>query len=368
MLVFKNQVKSGKAMSNPLILPEPNELRFSARLLGLLGKVEEFRGRWQELTWLSRDVLSQLRRSATIESVGSSTRIEGSKLTDRQVETLLDGLGTEKFLSRDEEEVAGYAAAINFVFDAADILPPSENHVLQLHSMLLKFSTKDQRHRGAYKTLANHVAAFDPDGKELGIIFKTTSPFDTPREMETLTTWYIRRHTQADLHPLLVVGIYIVAFLRIHPFQDGNGRLSRILTTLLLLRTGYTYVPFMSLEAIVEQNKDGYYRALRATQTIIGTSDANWEPWLEFFLMILWKQTVALGQEITALEASLSRLGVHERAILDLVEKQGFVTVADVMAATGALRETVRKRLGQLVKKGFLMSQGKGRAAGYRKA
>ena len=368
MLIFKKQVKSGKAMSNILILPEPNELRFSARLLGLLGKVEEFRGRWQELTWLSRDVLSQLRRSATIESVGSSTRIEGSKLTDRQVETLLDGLGTEKFLSRDEEEVAGYAAAMNFVFDAADILPPSENHVLQLHSMLLKFSTKDQRHRGAYKTLANHVAAFDPDGKELGIIFKTTSPFDTPREMETLTTWYIRRHTQADLHPLLVVGIYIVAFLRIHPFQDGNGRLSRILTTLLLLRTGYTYVPFMSLEAIVEQNKDGYYRALRATQTTIGTSDANWEPWLEFFLMILWKQTVALGQKITALEASLSRLGVHERAILDLVEKQGFVTVADVMAATGALRETVRKRLGQLVKKGFLMSQGKGRAAGYRKA
>ncbi len=312
-------------------------------------------------------MLERLRRTATIESVGSSTRIEGSKLSDREVETLLDSLERQSFASRDEEEVAGYAAAMNTVFDAADILPLSENHILQLHSVLLQFSTKDQRHRGTYKTLPNHVAAFDSEGREIGIVFETSSPFDTPREMEQLTAWLMRRETQGDLHPLLTIACYAVAFLKIHPFQDGNGRLSRILTTLLLLRAGYAYVPFLSLEAIVEQNKDAYYRALRATQKTLGDPQPDWIPWIEFFLMMLWKQTEALGTKIEALEHTLHQLSGPERELLDLVEKLDRLSVAQAVAGTGAHRETVRKRLAGLVKKGFLVLDGRGRGAAYRK-
>ncbi len=346
---------------------EPEELKLGARLAGLLGEVDEFKGRWKAITWLSPEVLTRLRRSATIESVGSSTRIEGSTLSDREVETVLAGLETEAFASRDEQEVAGCARAMETVFDSAELLPATENHLRQLHQILLRFSTRDERHRGAYKVLPNRVAAFDADGKEVGVIFETTSPFDTPGEMEKLTAWLVRREAQRDLHPLLMIGVYIVVFLKIHPFQDGNGRLSRVLTTLLLLRAGYAYVSFVSLESIIEGNKNGYYRALRATQRTLDGGEGDWEPWLEFFLLMLRKQTEVLGRRVDSLHETLNRLSAAEREILDMVETQGRVTVAQAVAHSGESRNTIRKRLGGLVEKGFLVLDGKGRGAGYRK-
>ncbi len=346
---------------------EPSDLLLPASLAALLAQIDEFKGRWKALTWLSPEVLQRLRRTATIESVGSSTRIEGAQLSNQQVEALLGRLETTSFLSRDEEEVAGYARAMEMVFDAADILPLTENHLLQLHSVLLQYSTKDQRHRGSYKMLPNHVAAFDADGKELGIIFQTTSPFDTPREMADLTAWLLRRESQKDLHPLLMAGIYGVVFLKIHPFQDGNGRLSRIITTLLLLRAGYSYVPYASLEAIVELNKEGYYRALRATQLTLADPTPDWLPWLEYFLLLLYRQTQALGAKVDALQLSLGQLSTAERALLEQVAATGRITVAEAVSLSGDSRNTQRKRLAALVQKGFLTLQGKGRNAAYYK-
>jgi Fic family protein len=346
---------------------EPHELQLSAPLTGLLAHVDEFKGRWKAITWLSPEILTRLRRIATIESVGSSTRIEGSRLTDREVETLLGGLETQSFHSRDEQEVAGYAAAMNLVFDSADLMPPTENHVLQLHSTLLQFSSKDERHRGGYKTMPNNVAAFDATGHMVGIVFETTSPFDTPREMQALTGWMLRHEAQRGLHPLLAIGIYIVTFLKIHPFQDGNGRLSRILTTLLLLRSGYAYVPYTSMEAIVEQNKDSYYRALRATQRTLADPLPDWAPWLEFFLQTLFRQTKALAAKVDAVRHSLEQLAAPERELLHFVETLGRLSVAEAVTRTGASRNTIRKRLAGLVVKGFLSLEGKGRGAAYRK-
>jgi Fic family protein len=346
---------------------EPDQLHLSAPLASLLGEVDEFKGRWKAITWLSPDILGRLRRVATIESVGSSTRIEGSKLTDQQVEVLLAKLGIQSFESRDEQEVAGYAAAMNLIYDSAEIMPLTENHLLQLHSILLQHSTKDERHRGAYKTLPNHVAAFDASGREIGIVFQTTSPFDTPREIEALTNWLMKRELQRDLHPLLVIGIYIVVFLKIHPFQDGNGRLSRVLTTLLLLRAGYAYVPYASLEAVIEQNKEGYYRNLRATQVTLSEAAPDWRPWLEFFLLTLKKQNTALAAKIDAQEAALNHLSSAERSLLDHVALHGRISVADAVALSGESRNTLRKRLAGLVAKGFLVLEGAGRSAGYRK-
>ena len=347
---------------------EPEDLHLSNKLVSLLAEVDEFKGRWKAITWLSPEVLTRMRRSATIESVGSSTRIEGSALSNREVETVLDGLRTETFASRDEQEVAGYARAMELVFDSAELLPVTENHIRQLHSVLLQFSTKDERHRGTWKTLPNRVAAFDADGKEIGVIFETTPPFDTPGEMEELTTWLVRRERNRDLHPLLVIGTYIVVFLKIHPFQDGNGRLSRVLTTLLLLRAGYTHVPYASLESIVEQNKDAYYRALRSTQRTLGDgNDTDWEPWLGFFLLMLHRQTKALGKRVDALHQTLNELSQAERDLLEMVETTGRVSVAQAVAQIGQSRNTIRKRLAGLVTKGLLTLEGKGRGSAYRK-
>ncbi|WP_455297015.1 Fic family protein [Brucella pituitosa] len=143
------------------------------------------------------------------------------------------------------------------IFRAYNAIPITENHIRQFHRDLLAHSTKDERHRGEWKTLDNHVEAFDENGRSLGVVFATATPFDTPRLMDELVTWLREREETKDLYPLRVVGIFVVVFLAIHPFQDGNVRLLRVLTTLLLLRAGYAYMPYISLESVIEQSKEG---------------------------------------------------------------------------------------------------------------
>ncbi|SFM51146.1 Fic/DOC family protein [Nitrosomonas nitrosa] len=192
---------------------------------------------------LAPDRLSALRRVATIESIGSSTRIEGSKLSDREVEQLLSNLEIKSFTTRDEQEVAGYAEVMDLVGSKWQDIPFTENPIKQLHQILLRYSEKDTWHRGNYKINSNSVAAFDETGAQIGIVFQTASPFDTPRLMTELVAWVNQERETARLHPLLIIALCVVVFLKIHPFQDGNGRLSRVLTTLLLLQAGYAYVP-----------------------------------------------------------------------------------------------------------------------------
>ncbi|MCP5197420.1 MAG: Fic family protein [Gammaproteobacteria bacterium] len=218
-------------------------LQITPELFTLVAELDEFKGAWRALGTLAPERLKALRRIATLESIGSSTRIEGSKLTDREVERLLAHLQIRTFETRDEQEVAGYAEVMETVFQAWEDIPVTENHIRQLHRDLLRYSVKDERHRGEYKTLSNSVAAFDEEGRPVGIVFETATPFDTPRRMTELLAWVNEAREFGRLHPLLRVAVFIVVFLEIHPFQDGNGRLSRVFTTLLLLQAGYAYVP-----------------------------------------------------------------------------------------------------------------------------
>jgi Fic family protein len=234
-------------------------LRITPPTLVLVSELDEFKGAWQAIGRIAPDRLSSLRRVATIEIVGSSTRIEGARLSDREVERLLARVDARSLATRDEQAVAGYAAVMETVFEHWAEIAPTEHLIRQLHRDLLQFTEEAERHRGEYKTLPNHVEAFGPDGKRLGIVFATASPFETPGRMADLVGWTLERERVGDLHPLLVIAVFVVVFLAIHPFQDGNGRLSRILTTLLLLRAGYAYVPFGSIETIVEETKDSWY-------------------------------------------------------------------------------------------------------------
>ncbi|MEP7305812.1 MAG: Fic family protein, partial [Acidobacteriota bacterium] len=269
-------------------------------ILDIIAELDEFKGAWRALSTLAPERLSALRRVATIESIGSSTRIEGSKLSDRDVEKLLSNVDIRSFETRDEQEVAGYAGVMETIFASWSVLPLTENHVRQLHRDLLRYSTKDERHRGEYKKLDNHVEAFDASGKSAGIVFQTASPFDTPRLMADLIEWTTEALSNRTLHPLLVIAIFVVVFLEIHPFQDGNGRLSRVLTTLLLLRAGYAYVPYSSLESVIERSKESYYLALRRTQKTTRSKKPDWQPWILFFLR-------ALQQHKSRLESKVER-------------------------------------------------------------
>jgi len=337
-------------------------------LVKLIAEIDEFKGRWEALKTLSPERLSALRKVATIESVGSSTRIEGAQLTDTQVESLLSDIAIKTFKTRDEQEVAGYAEAMDLVFEAFGDLRLTENHVRQLHRTLLRHSDKDERHRGSYKTLPNHVVAFDADGREIGIVFETTTPFDTPREMEALIAWTRKAIEEEAMHPLLIAAVFIVTFLAIHPFQDGNGRLSRVLTTLLLLRAGYAYAPYASLERVIEENKDLYYKALRRTQTALKGDAPDWEPWVGFFLRCLKKQkdslAVRLDRERIA-QAGEDELSDVSCQVLKALRAHERLTIAQLTSITGANRNTLKVRLRELVSAGRVRKHGKARATWY---
>ena len=340
-------------------------LNITPEMLRLIAQIDEFKGAWRALGSLAPERLTALRRVATIESVGSSTRIEGSKLSDRHVERLLANLSIRAFTSRDEQEVAGYAETMEQVFRSWEHIPLTENHIRQLHRDLLRHSDKDERHRGQYKNTPNSVAAFDAHGQQIGIVFETASPFDTPRLMQELVDWTNAELKAEAFHPLLVIGIFIVSFLAIHPFQDGNGRLSRILTALLLLRCGYAYTPYSSLESVIENNKEGYYLSLRQTQTSIRTDSPDWNPWLLFFLRALHQQMKRLERKMEQEHIVMSALPELSSQILNYAREHGRVTVKDMVILTGVSRNTLKEHFRRLIANGQLDMRGKGRGTWY---
>lgn len=344
---------------------DTDTIQITPKLLALIAEIDEFKGAWRALGVLAPERLRALRRVATIESIGSSTRIEGSRLTDREVERLLANLDIKTFATLDEQEVAGYAEVMETIFQAWPDLPVTENPIKQLHRDLLRHSAKDERHRGAYKTLSNSVAAFDARGRSLGVVFETASPFDTPRRMTELVAWLHEARALGRLHPLLIVAVFVVVFLEIHPFQDGNGRLSRALTTLLLLQAGYAYVPYSSLESVVENSKESYYLALRQTQGTIRADRPDWQPWLLFFLRALQQQKRRLAAKVEREKLILTALPELATQILDQARQHGRVTMGDAIRLTGASRNTLKEHFRRLVEQGHLVRHGRGKGTWY---
>lgn len=342
-----------------------DSLQITPEILSIIARIDEFKGAWRALGKLAPDRLSALRRVATIESIGSSTRIEGSKLSDREVARLLANLEIKSFTSRDEQEVAGYAELMDLVFSSWQEITLTENHIKQLHQVLLRYSEKDSRHRGSYKTHPNSVAAFDENGEQIGIVFQTATPFDTPRLMTELVGWVNHERETARLHPLLIIALVVVVFLAIHPFQDGNGRLSRVLTTLLLLQAGYAYVPYSSLDSVVEQSKEAYYLALRQTQGTIRTDSPNWQPWLVFFLRSLAEQVRRLEKKIEREKIVLATMPELRLKIVEFAREHGRVTMGEAIKLTGAGRNTLKQHFRTLVEQGTLNQHGSGRGVWY---
>ena len=342
-----------------------NSIQITAQILSLIAEIDEFKGAWRAIGQLAPEQLTSLKRVATIESIGSSTRIEGSKLSNQEVEALLSNLEIKKFTTRDEQEVAGYAEIMNMVFQHYTDIHLTENYIKQLHRDLLQYSEKDQRHRGEYKKHTNHVEAFDAEGKSLGIVFETASPFDTAFRMEELVAWANEAINKKTLHPLLITSVFIVVFLAIHPFQDGNGRLSRVLTTYLLLCFGYAYVPYSSLESVVENNKEGYYLALRKTQGTLKEENPDWQPWIIFFLNALQQQKHKLEIKVEREKLLLGQLPELSLKILELTKSRGRLTISDVVVLTNANRNTIKKHLENLVQINQLVKHGTGKGTWY---
>ncbi len=343
---------------------DTKNIRISTEMLGIIAEIDEFKGKWNALE-RTPEKLSSLKKVATIESIGSSNRIEGNTLTDKQVETILSNIKKQSFTTRDEQEVAGYADLMENIFDNFEIIPFTENYIKQLHKILLSYSQKDESHRGEYKKLSNSVAAFDADGKEIGVIFETATPFETPALMRELVQETRDLLEDKALHPLILIALFVVHFLAIHPFQDGNGRMSRALTTLLLLKTGYSYVPYSSMETIIEENKNTYYKALRNSQKTFKTANINYDSWLMFFLQTVLKQKLRLEKKIN--KNSEQGVSLTATKIMALFNEKNQWTSAEIAKTANLKQATVNKTLNDLVRNNYLIKNGSTRGAWYEK-
>ncbi len=337
--------------------------RQTGELTRLIGELDHFRGHWRKLQEIRAESLQKLRQVTTVESTGSSTRIEGAALTDAEVRDVLSGLRIDSFRARDEAEVLGYGELLTMIFGSYDAIPLSENHLKQLHGILLKHSTRDERHRGEYKTSPNHVVLKDGD-RVVETLFETATPFDTPRLMQELVRATNEALEDPELHPLLVIARFVVEFLAIHPFQDGNGRLARALTILLLLRAGYDYVPYASLERVIEENKQVYYVALRTSQLAMRAEPAAFGDWLLFLLNALRVQQRALEAKLH-IERELAELSSVQQQIADFIATRGRATSREIQLGLAISPRTARYHLQILADRGMIDARGHNKGRYY---
>ena len=322
-------------------------------------KIDELKGQWIAGARLSPQVLNRLKRSVLITSTGASTRIEGARLSDEDVEKLMRGIDIQKFTNRDKQEVKGYFELLENVFDSWRSLKFSESAIKHFHKELLKYVEKDEAHRGEYKKRENQVRMINAAGESVGVLFDTTPAYLTPKEMQELTEWTREALAEKKYHPLIIVGNFLVEFLQIHPFQDGNGRLSRVLTNLLLLQEGYWYMPYVSHEKLVEDNKPEYYLALRKSQK-------NIVPWLDFFLTIFLKQS-EMAIELLSKENIERLLTQKQLAVWDYLQKVESATPREISEQTKVAYPTVRQAIDKLMRLKKIERIGQGRSTSYRK-
>lgn len=330
-----------------------------------IARVDELKGMWNAGVKLSPVVLSRLKQSVLITSTGASTRIEGSRLSDEDVEKLMRGISMEKFADRDTQEVRGYFELLQNVFGSWQTLSFTENLIKYFHQELLKHVEKDAMHCGQYKKTENKIHMIDAKGKSIGILFDTTPAYLTPSAMNEMVSWTTTSLQDKTHHPLLVIGNFLVQFLLIHPFQDGNGRLSRILTNLLLLKVGYVHMPYVSHEKLIEDNKPEYYLALRTSQKTMGSKHVDIAPWLTFFLKIMLLQS-EMAVRLLSLESIERTLSPKQLAVWQYVQKAREATPLEIARNAHIARPTVNQVMEKLLRLKRVERIGLGRATRYR--
>ncbi len=334
-------------------------------IVSKIAKIDELKGQWITGARLSPQVLGRLKRSVLITSTGASTRIEGARLSDEDIEKLMRGINIQKFTNRDKQEAQGYYELLENVFNSWKSLKFNESLIKHFHQELLQYVEKDEKHRGDYKKGENKVHMVDEAGQSIGILFDTTPAYLTPGQMQNLVEWTQKALLENRFHPLLVIGNFLVEFLKIHPFSDGNGRLSRVLTNLLLLQAGYLYIPYISHEKLVEDSKPDYDIALRRSQKSIDTEKENITDWLDFFFDIVLKQS-QMAVELLSKENIEKILSEKQLIVWQYIEKTKETSTGDISENTKIARPTVKQTLDVLLRLKKIERVGLGRSARYK--
>lgn len=342
-------------------------IHVTAELVQQIAKIDELKGLWRGGMNLSPHILKQLRASVIITSTGASTRIEGSQMSDEEVARLIRGLKTKPPKGRDAEEVAGYADLLGRIFDNHSSLKLTEGQILQFHEILLHFSSKDTEQKGKYKSADNIVIARGDNGEQV-VLFRPTPPYLVKKEMDDLLVWTEDTFKAQTIHPLLIIANFVFEFLAIHPFHDGNGRLSRALTNLLMLKVGYSYMPYVSHEEIVEVRKSEYYLALRAAQKNHKADAEDITSWATFLLDVLLVQAER-ARGLIERDDPEQTLSEKQVAILRLFESGVDLSPREIAAqlSTPIPMPTIKQSLARLVSLNLLKRNGLGRATRYQK-
>jgi Fic family protein len=337
------------------------------RIYTAIAEIDAVRSSWRLTNRLMPQIIDRLMQNVLVTSTGASNRIEGNRLTDEEVQALYKNMRIRRLASRDEQEVAGYLDVLQCVFDNYAEMPIIESIILQLHRDMLRHSDKDIGHLGRYKVGPNRVEAKDASGNIVGIIFDPTPPYLVPVEMRDLCGWYQWAVTERFKHPLVLTANFIFEYLAIHPFQDGNGRTSRILTNLMLLRHGYAFTTVASHEKIVEENKAEYYLALNRTQSTWKTEQEDISPWLVFMFDVFRRQArkalQLLEEDQTELLLSEKQLALWRWA---QTVPDGMFSPRMAVEATGFPVRTVEDIIKKLARMNKLERMGAGRGTRYR--
>ncbi len=346
-----------------------NKLSFdfptNQKIINLISKIDSYKGKWNVIEKQENIYLKELRRIATIESIGSSTRIEGVMLTDGEIQSLLENVKITELKSRDEQEVIGYYDTLEVIYENYDAINLSESYIKQLHQMLLKYSDKDSRHRGSYKSLSNKVVANYPGGIQK-VIFNTTEVHLVDNEMKNIVDWTNNQFEKAEIHPLIIISNFIYEFLSIHPFQDGNGRLSRLLTTLQLLQNDYLFIQYVSFENLIEKSKKEYYQALMNGQKERGKTSENIAKWMLFFLNKLSELTQKLDAKYDVFKSKGGYLNDRQKEIKNYLELNQPLKISDIAKEFERINiNTIKKDLQYMKQEKTIMSIGKGKGTVY---
>lgn len=331
-----------------------------------IAQIDELKGQWIGGANINPYVLNRLQRSVLVTSTGASTRIEGSEMSDQDIEKMLRGISIQSFKDRDKQEVQGYYELLQNVFDSWQSITFSESTIKHFHKELLKYTDKDSYHRGEYKHTDNKVEMIDEKGHSMGILFDTTPAYLTPKKMRELVEWTEDTTKEKKYHQLLIIANFIVEFLNIHPFSDGNGRLSRILTNLMLLKANYLYIPYVSHEKLIEDNKPEYYLALRKSQKTLGSKQESIVEWLNFFLKIILRQS-QIAVDLLSHESIETLLSPNQRRVWDFLQKVDDARPGEISKHTKVARPTVSQAINKLLNLKKIEKVGLGSATRYRK-
>ncbi|NCU32804.1 MAG: Fic family protein [Candidatus Moranbacteria bacterium] len=335
------------------------KLKIDWKLIKLISEIDRFDANWAAIERREGQTLKELKSIATVRSVGASNRIEGNRMSDEEVDVLLQKIDITNLTDRDSQEVVGYFEVLDLISESYENISVTESHIRSLHNSLMKYSTKDEWHKGNFKLHSNAIEASFPDGTRQ-IIFQTTEAgFATEDAIRALLNWY---NSETEVHTLIKVASFVYDFLSVHPFQDGNGRLSRLISTLLLLKNGYKWIQYVSFEHEIENRKNEYYQVLRSCQAQRPNEDVT--VWIQFFLNCL---SNIQSQLLTKLQKSgmETQLSPKEKSIYSIIQNRPNIQSGKIAEKLAIPAPTVKRILSELLNKGLIEKQGSGRNVSY---